>query len=371
MRLVSINIAVFVLLLLLANVAAGLWIDVTANPPTMDGEQRVATPAYTDKAGARKFFRDFYRVRAAFSSYDDMRREPLASETINIGDDGLRVTPGRPANPMRVLSFFGGSTMWGTGVDDAHTIPALVQRRFPDAEVVNYGQSAFVSAQNVAALLKRISLGAPVGTVVFYDGINDVLHLCQPRIPLDGHAFTYFLERAVRLYGDRELGLSERAWTATLGNLVAVARRVAGAEVRQTADLNEIGGSRCSDPAAVDAIADILWRNWLSAKTLVEANGGRFIAVLQPVSMVGRPRREYLAAQPVWDPRYQEAYQRIRSHIKAEGQGWAYDFSAAFDGNDALYIDLFHVSARGNEIIAQRMAEILAQRPQSQLRREQ
>jgi hypothetical protein len=359
MRLVSINIGVFVLLLLLANVAAGVWIDVTAKPPTMNGELRVATPAYADKASARKFFRDFYQVRAAFSSYDDMRREPFASETINIGEDGLRVTPGRPANPTRVLSLFGGSTMWGTGVDDGHTIPALVQRRFPNAEVVNYGQSAFVSAQDVAALFKRISLGAPVGTVVFYDGINDVLHLCQPGIPLDGHAFTYFLERAVRLYRDRELGLSERAWTATLGNLVALARRLAGAETRQTADLKEISGSRCSDPAAVDAIADILWRNWRSAKTLVEANGGRFIAVLQPVSMVGAPRHEYLPPQPVWGPRYQEAYQRLRSRIKAEGQGWAYDLSTAFDGDQALYIDLFHVSARGNEMIAKHMAEII------------
>ena len=111
-----------------------------------------------------------------------MRREPFASETINIDRDGLRVTPGGPANPMRILSLFGGSTNAGTGVDDAHTISALVQRLFPDAAVVNYGQSAFVSAQNCAALLKRISLGAPVGTVVFYDGINDVLHLCQAGI---------------------------------------------------------------------------------------------------------------------------------------------------------------------------------------------
>ena len=359
MRLVLINLAVFVQLLLLANIAAGFFIDVTANPAALDGERRIATPAYTDKNSARKFFRDFSRTRSAYSSYDEMRREPFASETINIDRDGLRVTPGGPANPMRILSLFGGSTMWGTGVDDAHTISALVQRLFPDAAVVNYGQSAFVSAQNCAALLKRISLGAPVGTVVFYDGINDVLHLCQAGIPLDGHAFTYFLEEAVRLYRDQQVGGSERAWTATVGNLVRLAQRLTGTEVREAAKLDEVKGSRCSDPAAVDAIADILWRNWLSAKLLVEASGGRFIGILQPVSSVGKPRREYLPPQPEWDLHYNQAYDRIRSHIKAEGEGWAYDFSFAFDGDEALYIDPFHVSARGNEIIAERMAEIL------------
>ena len=360
MRLVLINLAVLVSLLLVANIGAGAWIDLTANPPGMDGERRVATPAYADKNSARKFFRDFSQVRSAFSSYDDMRREPFTSETINIGSDGLRVTPGRPGSPTRVVSLFGGSTMWGTGVDDAHTIPALVQRRFPDAAVVNYGQAAYVSGQNVAALLKRITLGAPVGTAVFYDGINDVLHLCQPGIPLDGHAFTYFLDQAVRRYRDQQLGLSERAWTATLGNSASLARRLAGAEVRQTSDLNEIRPSRCSDAAAVDAIADILWRNWMSAKVLVEANGGRFVAILQPVSSVGLPRREYLPPQPEWDLRYNQAYDRVRLRIKTEGRGWAYDFSSAFDGDEALYVDAFHVSARGNEIIAERMADIVA-----------
>jgi hypothetical protein len=359
MRLVLINLAVFVALLLLSNIAAGFFIDVTAHPPGMDAERRIATPAYADKTDARKFFRDFARVRSAYSSYEAMRREPFASETINIDRDGLRVTPGAPANPTRILSLFGGSTMWGTGVDDAHTIAALVQRRLADAAVVNYGQSAFVSAQNRAALLKRLSLGAPVGTAVFYDGINDVLHLCQAGIPLDGHAFTYFLEQAVRQYRDRQLGVTHYAWTASVGNLVRLARRLRGAEVRQAATLDEVKASRCTDAAAVDTIADILWRNWLSAKLLVEASGGRFVAILQPVSAVGKPRREYLPPQPQWDLRYNQAYDRIRSHIRAEGQGWAYDVSAAFDGDEALYIDPFHVSGRGNEIIAERMIEII------------
>jgi lysophospholipase L1-like esterase len=359
MRSVLIILAVSVQLLLFANIAAGFFIDVTANPAAMDGERRVATPAYTDKNSARKFFRDFARTRSAYSSYEAMRREPFASETINIDQDGLRVTPGGPANPTQILSLFGGSTMWGTGVDDAHTIPALVQRLFPHAAVVNYGQSGYVSAQDRAVLLKRLSLGAPVGTAVFYDGINDVLHLCQAGIPLDGHAFTYFLDQAVRLYRDRQLGVSERAWIASVGNLVRLAQRLNGAEVREAAKLNEIKASRCSDLAAVDTIADILWRNWLSAKLLVEASGGRFVAILQPVAAVGKPRREYLPPQPEWDLRYNQAYDRIRSHIAAEGQGWAYDFSTAFDGDEALYIDPFHVSARGNEIIAERMAAIL------------
>jgi lysophospholipase L1-like esterase len=361
MRLVLINLFLFVVLLLGANVAAGIWLDLSTRFAAMDGadDSRASSPAYQDRAVARKIFRDFYRTKSAYSSFEAMRLEPFSSETTNIDADGLRITPGGPVNPTEHLTFFGGSTMWGTGVDDAHTIPALVQQRFPLAAVVNHGQSGFVSGENVAALLKRIALGRPIGTAVFYDGINDVFHLCQGRNPLDGHPFTYFLTQATRNYRDQQLGISERAWAATLGNLRDLAGHWAGADIRRTIDVEQIPPSRCLDSAAVDLVADILWRNWRSAKTLVEANGRKFIAILQPVSSVGAPKRDYLPPQPEWDVRYKQAYARLRERISAEGRGWAYDLSNAFDGADPLYIDPFHVSERGNEIIADRVAPML------------
>jgi len=361
MRLVLINLLVFVALVLGANIAAGVWLDLSARTQAMDGadDPRATSPAYADKAAARKIFHDFYRTRSAYSSYEAMRLEPFASETTNIDAEGLRVTPGSPANPTGHLTFFGGSTMWGTGVDDAHTIPALVQQKFQSATVVNQGQSAFVSGQNLAALIKRLALARPVGTAIFYDGINDVFHLCQSRIPLDGHPFTYFLTEAVRSYRNRQQGVSERAWAATVGNLRDLAGRWAGADIRRTTELEQIPPSRCADPAAVDGVTDILWRNWRAAKALAEANGATFVAILQPVSSVGTPKRDYLPPQPEWDVRFNEAYARLRSRIAAEGQGWAYDFSDAFDGGEPLYIDAFHVTERGNAIIAERLARLL------------
>lgn len=361
-RISTINIAVTALLIFLFNLGAGLWLDSESRRPRPDGalDGRILTPAYTDKERARQIFRDFYRTETTYSPYDVNRLKPFSSQTLNIGPDGLRITP-EPnfARPHRI-QFFGGSTMWGTGVDDAHTIPALVQNAHTNVQAINHGQSGYVSLQSLVALTKLTATGEPLGTVVFYDGVNDVFHLCQDRISLTGHAFEYFMTQAVERYIAQQSSPQNYAWNASIGNLAALASRLSGANVARTHEVSEVPASRCSrNPRQLDQIVQILWHNWMSAKRLVEANGGRFIAILQPVSSVGTPRRDYLARTDEWDRWYQAAYAQLRDRIRHEGQGFAFDFSEAFDGGEALYIDWAHVNADANGRIAKRLKPII------------
>jgi hypothetical protein len=361
MRVALINLAILVALVLLANLGAAAWLDATGRVPR-DGtkDPRIDLPAYTDKDAARRFFRDFYDTRAAYSALEGFRVRPLTTETVNVDRNGLRVTPGAIAASSRIVRFFGGSTMWGTGSADRDTIPAHVARALADANVINYGQSGFVSRQNLAALVKLVSTNAPLGTVVFYDGVNDVMNFCDSRVPLDGDAFSLTIDEAVVALQRQRLGEPERLWKATAGHLVEAFARTFHAQSSQTNDIAEVPPSRCAgDPAAIEVIADMLWRNWLMAKLLVEANEGRFIALLQPVSSVGSPRRDYLPQTQEWDLWYRRAYERLRGHIAAGGRGWAFDLSDAFDGDEMLYIDWAHVTERGNRIVAERIVPIL------------
>jgi hypothetical protein len=354
LKLIAGNVIVLCSLMLAANIAAGTWLDWRAKHARMDGatDPRAELPAYADHAYAKQIFHDFYLTKHRYSSYDAVRLEPFSSPTANIGVDGLRMTPGAPRQVSDHLDFFGGSTAWGTGVDDAHTIPALMQLELPNTKVTNHGQSGFVSLQGVAALTAMIAVGKPLGTVVFYDGINDIFHLCQSRIPLDGHSFTYFLEEALRSYLEARGGQTHRLWTSTVGNFVEFSRYVAGAEISSTTNIAKVDGDRCGSEANTAVVADVLWRNWLSAKALTEANGGRFIAILQPISSVGAARRDYLPPSGIWDEVYLQAYEHLHHRIETEGKRWAYDLSSAFDGPEPLYIDQMHVTARGNEIMA-------------------
>lgn len=119
------------------------------------------------------------------------RRPSYHSRTVNIDSLGRRITPEPtvPAAPAARVFFFGGSTMWGTGQRDDHTIPAEASRRLQQmvgpgrrVEVTNFGEAGYVSTQGLLKLMLQLRAGDRPDVVVFYDGINDVVATVQARV---------------------------------------------------------------------------------------------------------------------------------------------------------------------------------------------
>lgn len=107
----------------------------------------------------------------------------FASEHLNTTDLERRsYRSGSPApageEPLRV-AFFGGSTMFGVGQRDEHTIPSEVARLAEEAgiavEVHNYGLPGWVSWQELQYLERLLAAGEEYDLVVFYDGFNELL----------------------------------------------------------------------------------------------------------------------------------------------------------------------------------------------------
>lgn len=72
----------------------------------------------------------------------------------NVGDDRSRVVPGRPSlGPEWWLA--GGSFLFGHGLEDHETIPAVTQAASPTVRVYNLGHSGFGTAE-VYLLLRRL-----------------------------------------------------------------------------------------------------------------------------------------------------------------------------------------------------------------------
>ena len=107
----------------------------------------------------------------------------FASEYLNTSDEERRsygyeapLPPGE--QPLRV-GFFGGSTMFGVGQRDEHTIPSEIARLAEEAgvpiEVHNYGLPGWVSWQELQYLERLLAAGEEYDLVVFYDGFNELL----------------------------------------------------------------------------------------------------------------------------------------------------------------------------------------------------
>jgi len=128
------------------------------------------------------------------------RQKPFSGRYLHIGDDGLRVTPNPPlpaAARPRLVYMFGGSTLWGYGSRDGHTIAALLSkglgRAGAPAVVVNFGEWSYVNGQETAALLRELVLRRRrPDVVVFFDGLNDMELAAMPRYRKDASFSSYW-----------------------------------------------------------------------------------------------------------------------------------------------------------------------------------
>ena len=154
-------------------------------------DARYKSPVYDNDPDKIAYWEEFNRAWGEhFEPYVHWKRDPFKGRFINVDQDGIRRTvKGNLAENSKKVFMFGGSTMWGTGSPDDQTIPSFVQSMLGNGyDVYNYGDTAYVSAQELNALLLLLAQGKVPDVVVFYDGVNDgYAGAYSPAIPRDPH----------------------------------------------------------------------------------------------------------------------------------------------------------------------------------------
>lgn len=176
---IGITLLTFAVLELLARIGFGVQ-------ETWLVDSRLAADVYENQDRAEDYFREFLQSGdVEWYSYVYWRRKPYQGKYINIDNKGIRRTWNKPASSKDVKIFmFGGSTLWGTGARDEFTIPSLVSKKLQakwgtDVQVTNYGESGYVSTQELIALMLELQRGNVPDIVVFYDGVNDTFAAFQ------------------------------------------------------------------------------------------------------------------------------------------------------------------------------------------------
>lgn len=152
-------------------------------------DYRTHADTYQNAPWVRSYFEEFRQSsRARWEPYLYWRMMPFTGEYINIDSPGIRKTWNAGPEPdtleeRPLIFFFGGSAMWGTGARDNHTIPSLVAKRLhhtgSTCRVINWGESGYVSSQEMMLLIRQLQKGNNPDLVVFYDGANDIFSACQ------------------------------------------------------------------------------------------------------------------------------------------------------------------------------------------------
>jgi len=320
------------------------------------GDDRSEMPNYADKQYARDVFADIKKTIEDYQPYLAWRRKAMTTQYVNINEHGFRQHTEGPENNeagARTIGFFGGSTMWGTGVDDNGTIPAAFDQLTTDFEVTNYGEGGHNTRQMLALLINLIDTGQMPEVVVFYDGVNHIWTHCNYAVTrsLNGHMVERKLRRA--LTENPRFGFTFQ--DVVLPPLEFV-RRIVGEK-----KFVENEYACHDDPVRAAQVADTLVRIWDIAAVLVRHYGGEFYAFLQPVAYIGSARVDHLKFTRIHGAeQFRTVYPYVNAAIDERGLDWFADISDAFDGTDEyIYIDRAHVTRNGNEIIARRMLEAM------------
>jgi hypothetical protein len=159
-------------------------------------------PAYSDLSPAEvdELLQDTWRNRdLIFAPFVTFQERKYASRFVNVNEFGIRHTAEGlpwPPGPGPNIFVFGGSTVFGYGVADCHTIPAQLGK-LTGHNVYNLGAAFYYSSQERALFETWLARGIIPDQAIFLDGFND---LCG------GEDLPAFTERFSKLISDQVPG---------------------------------------------------------------------------------------------------------------------------------------------------------------------
>lgn len=285
--------------------------------------------------------------RARLSQYVGIEPADVTSEYLNVS--GRRRATWRPAAaacPKLEVWMFGGSTTFGVGQRDDHTIASEVTRRAHDLglgiEVVNWGVPSDVSWQQLRRLERALhGEGSVPDAVVFYDGYNDLY--------TTGSAAVLRWVRPGEFVGPLD-HLHMRA-------IAAMSQDIArdGSSRRITVDLADPGarGAGRHGDGGDEAIAQYATTHDVAAR-LLASYGIPFLHVLQPMLDM---RASKVSGEPATNA---VDVARSKRFVRSRPPG-VIDLSRAFDGWDRpVFVDGVHTVEAANRVVARPLVEHLA-----------
>jgi lysophospholipase L1-like esterase len=374
---------------LLGRIAASVderFFDPPGNRSLVDDDLRASLPAYDGVDYDPLTVLEEVRKsdRAVYQPYIVWKRRPYRGEYTTIGVDGLRRTVNNSSEPDALqVWMFGGSTVWGVGAPDDETIPSHLARLLNDAVGVetvvrNLGERGFVSTQEVIYLMRELQAGRRPDAVLFYDGVNDAAAVSLwPEFP--GAHVSYDTVRDRFEARNDNGGISSFARST---GLYRASRIILDRLEDKPFEGDGIVVYTSDDDGAEPDFGWLAERGidlWLDNVRVVEslsrAYGFTPLMIFQPgLWSEGKPldpsevellttEMEFASIGTIMSVRAQMASTLDERLADSQPRDAIINLNELFDGTpDPVYIDYVHVTGRGNELAAERVAEALVKR---------
>lgn len=361
-------VAVTLALLLLTAVEFYTFLHFHPNVNAVELATKVEI-AQKESPEERQYWKEFQKAnKVVYHPWVLWRRRPFQGELISIDQDGIRRTlHTRCDDKTFTIWMFGDSVMWGAGAPDADTIPSLIAAKYEKAGrpvcIVNYAEKGWANTQEVIGLMQELKHAKrKPDEVFFYDGGSEAFVAYQSG-QVDVHSnylsFKTFLDN---------WGAYEKAGFSYFGQ-TNTARFLKKMTAQSQAEEKPAKAARTSldTDATSREIVDTYVQNMEFVKLLAKQYNFRAVFAWYPNMAIGHKEltpyeQQVLASEnhqfPGLGVIYKATYDEAR---KLNPPGLIYLGDLLDDQKDSLYVGISHLNPAGNQIVADRLFEILEQ----------
>jgi lysophospholipase L1-like esterase len=360
-KLLAINTIVMISVLTVLDFVFIQYYSLKSSHNAANLNRRPQLEEYKKYDWAKDYWQEHSQFRNNYKSFIGWKGTSFEGKSINVDSLGIRRTPNNSnSDSATKIAFLGGSTMWGFGVNDENTIPSQFAKLTDSLYVINMGQLGYTAYQSYILLQLEVSRGNVPDMVVSYDGANDT--------PTEKNPYAHLWEARMqeRLKGmDFDSKAKEMIWMPGLRMFAYQMRSKLKSENKAFPERQKVSVSNEDNQQA----AKELLQAWQLMKSLCEANGIPFYCILQPQMHVGKPNLNYLEGTPFktfWEgyddyvQYYDDVIELMDSEEFIDLKRHFIDLRFALDGLPSMYMDVCHLMPKGNQAIAQAIAnEIL------------
>jgi hypothetical protein len=316
----------------------------------------------------REYWKEFEESnKVLYHQYVLWRRAPYQGASISIDPEGIRRTFYTQCdNRTFTIWMFGDSVMWGAGSPDAETIPSLVARDYGKAGkpvcIVNYGEKGWSNTQEMVGLIEQLKHASRKPDVVlFYDGGTEAFAAYQSG-QADVHSNFSLFKNFLESWGEtQKASFSYLLETNTYRLLEKISAKLPFRPKQDTP----------KPRLDAEALSSAVIRNYIQNVSIVDLLAKQFgfrpIFAWYPNLEVGHkeltPYEEQVQifqdqAFPDLRAMYQAVYNKS-GEIKSPD---FYNLADLVDGQKkSIYIGISHMRPEGDQIVANRLFEILQQ----------
>ena len=348
-----------------------------------EGNPRETVSYYATQDWAKRNWHEFRLARKQqFYPYVGWRRAPFKGQTIEVDQNGVRLTPGADCSAKSFKVFtFGASEMWGTGSPNWGTIPAHVQKGLEKLRpgpvcVTNYAESAHVSMQNVIMLLMQLRSGNVPDVVLFYALADDIYsgyqsgrpgvieNLSQIAARFEGRKETPTVTFADRLRETYSYALIDQL----MGKLMIANPQQ---EDEPTADKLVTYESMGVDAATLsESVARDYFGSYKIVSALAQEYGFQYFFFVPPTITLGNkpltPEEQEMKRKEESQTAHHKLSTSVYDIVERESSKYQHLYSMVhvFDRYDSLmWIDGGHATPVGNQVIAEKMLAVIQAQP--------